>query len=384
MEVKTKMGKYLQKIGALLILTIFLLSIVPAVLAEETDNTITNDGTETNDNNVSDDVDTNKDVSVENTDVDDSNVKKAPKLIKAAKPQLIKEQAEKKLVEAKKQIEKARDRYLQAKEKYAEARKAHLENKEKLLQMNKDLKSCISDKKDCETIKMNLRYGVENHLIKTSDVILRSLEKLSEHVENAENLDEADKEEVLSDISELKGKVNDLNDRVEALGSEATKEAIKEEIDNLKELAKEARILQKRTVGLLVNTKLQNFINKLDEIHNSMQYRIDNLEEKGADSSDLAELKDLMAEYDKKVEVVKGDYETAKEKWKGIDSYSDFDKFIRDLRDAQNKVRDDLKDTREAVRNFMDKHREIVKNLNTEVTSLEDTSEEAASEEVIS
>ncbi|MEW5896284.1 MAG: hypothetical protein AB1668_01200 [Nanoarchaeota archaeon] len=338
----------LWKASTIIMLAVFLLSIIPLALAEAAD--------ENTDKIVNENIAENT-ATDEKTDAN-TNSETNINILPGLQPRLLKEKAEERLEFARGQLQKTRERYLKAKENYQEARRLHNEHKQKLLEINRRAKACNSQLQDCTAIKNELKTGVENHLLKTIDVVERALDKLTGQIEDLEGLSSEEKETALSKITALKEKLTAEEEKISSFNNDTPKEEINTAIADLKQIAKDARKLQRRTAALLVNAKLSKLIEKHEEFRNGMQMRIDTLKAEGAD---VSKLESLLADFDKKTETLKEDYQRVQEKWGYADTASDFDAWVKDLKEAQNNVRDDLRETKFILRDFLKEYQKLKK-----------------------
>lgn len=363
----------------MLVLSLFLLSVIPMGLADE-ENSLVNvevDAEADVDSDAADaEVKTESKTEVETeendsevdeeikTELKNGSLKKGMKINKEVK-------------ELRAGLQKAQERLEEAKEKYKEAMENQRENRQKVLDLSKEVKRCSSEKKDCATLKADLKTGVKNHLLKSVQVVEHSLEKLTKTVEKIEGLSEEEKGYALGLIADLNAELDAQKAKINAFTPETSQEEIRAAIKDLKELNQKVHKMQRRLVGLLVNSKLYVLVQKHAEIRTGMQARIDALAATGAD---VSELEATLAEFDAKVEELKQDYETAKQKWMEAKDAEDFDQFNRDLREAQHEVRKDLQEIKEILRKFLKEHQEI-KESSEEASDEENESEEVENED---
>ncbi|MDP3698432.1 MAG: hypothetical protein Q8R47_02500 [Nanoarchaeota archaeon] len=352
------MTSFKQKLSAMLVLSLFLLSVLPAGLADEGKNMVDVDAEVHLESDAADaEVKTESKTEVESKDNDsetEEEVKVKTKVrdgsLKSSK--LVKREVK----ELKRDLHQARERLEEAKERYKEAKEEQREHRQKVLDLDKAAKRCNPEKRDCATLKMELRTGVKNHLLKSVQVVERSLEKLTKTIEKMEDLSEEEKENALALVADLEAELDAQKAKINSFTDETSKEEIRAAIKDLKELNQKVHKLQRRLVGLLVNAKLQVLVEKQAELHAGMQARIDALAATGAD---VSELEAILAEFDAKVEELKQDYQTAQQKWMEAKTAEDFDQFNRNLREAQHQVRKDLQDLKKILRDFLHTHKEL-------------------------
>lgn len=345
----------LKKFGAVLVLALFLLSILPVALADKDSN-----------------FGNRKSLITGLAVKDNDQESKVDKLIGVA------EKAEKGLQAAKQQIRDAQEDYPKLKENFQEAKKVQKEQREKVTKLDKDAKKCDPQTEECKKVKSELKMGVKNHLQKTSDVVNRALGKLANRIENMEELSTEEKDSALLLITNLRAELAPIQERVAAFTEETTKEEIRAAIKEMQDVADKARKLQRQLVGLMINAKLHQLIVKHEEFRNGMQSRIDTLKEAGAD---VQELEVLLKRFDEQIVALKNDYAIAQNRWLEINTTEDFDTFIRNLHNAQHFVRNDLTETKKSLREFIQRYKEIKQTLEAAEGNVTAENEEEAEEE---
>ncbi len=331
--------KMAKKMFGILVLAIFILSIVPMALAEQGDG-------------------------------NGKGVMEATKV---------------KLDATKAKLDVTRERYMTAKQKYNDAKEKYQEHKSNLLQIRENVKDCKEDG-ECEIIKKNLRVGVKNHLEKTGDVILRSLDKLKSQVEDSVAMTDDEKEEALGNLAEKEESLVALMDEIKSMSEDATAEELREAIKKLKTQWNDIKKEQKWIITQLINNRLSNVVDKHEEYYNAMEMRYSALEEKGASEEDLTDLKEIMDQFKAEVAELNDEQEEATEAWKNAKSSTEA---LEKAKSEQQDVREQMKVTKEVLREFTAKFREIYQGLNAgedsdeveEEEEVEDDSSEVESEE---
>ncbi|HLD79177.1 MAG TPA: hypothetical protein VJA18_01315 [Candidatus Nanoarchaeia archaeon] len=377
-----------QKLSAFLVLSLFLLSVLPAGLAEEGSNNVVDvelDAEAEVDSDAADaEVKTESKTEVETEDEDseveeetevktgenDGEFEEKVEVKTKIKNGLIKREIKREV----KVLQNARERLEGAKERFHEAKEKQREHREKVLELHKRARRCNAENEDCAALKLELRVGVKNHLLKSVQVVERSLEKLTKTVEKMEDLSEEEKQNALDFIADLEAELTAQKAKIDSFTNETSQEEIRAAIKDLKELNQKVHKLQRRLVGLLVNAKLHILVEKHADLHTSMQARIDALAEVGAD---VSELEAILAEFDAKVAELEQDYEAAKQKWMEAKDAEDFDRFNRELRAAQHEVRKDLQETKKILRDFLHTYKEVQQELKE---GSKDASEESENE----
>jgi chromosome segregation ATPase len=265
------------------------------------------------------------------------------------------EKARARVREAKGSLEDAREHYIRAKEKYELAQELFHHQRGKLKDLNKQAKACREDSDECRGKRTELKKGVKNHLLKTNEVITRSLEKLMNRVESSTVLTEDQKAEAIANIELLEEDLISEKERVDALAENATNAELREAIKELKHTWQDVRKEQKRIVSLLISSKLANLSERLSHMAEKMQESIDRLSTAGADVSEL--------------EVILGEFNTnvaAMEEASGAEGVAA------------------LKTAKEDLRKFKTKEKELRKGLdieNEDATETEDESDDQTGNE---
>ncbi|MDO8510729.1 MAG: hypothetical protein Q7S55_01035 [Nanoarchaeota archaeon] len=363
-----------QKLTAILVLSLFMLSVIPAGLAKNIVEFEVDTEAEVESDAADAEVKSGSKTEVD-TDENDSETKNDSEEVKEKIKLRTKgglKTAARVSKEVKFDLSKARERLEEAKEQYKEARENQREYREKVLELHKVVRRCNDEKQNCTALKVELRVGVKNHLLKSVQVVERSLEKLTKTIEKMEDLSEEEKEFALALVADLEAELDVQKAKIDNFTNETSQEEIRAAIKDLKELNQKVHKMQRRLVGLLVNAKLHILIEKQAELHAGMQARIDAAAETGAD---VSELEAILAEFDAKVVELEQDYKNAQEKWMEAKEAVDFDQFNRELREAQHEVREDLQDIKQILRKFVAEYKDLTENAEEAENETEEDSE---------
>lgn len=358
---KTTMVKIMKKLVTVAVMMLFILSIVPAVFAEDNSvdvNGDVNEGAEVNTGSA--DVDVAAGVGV----VAGVSAKEKKGMMKE-KVKELKEKNKELKEQAKEFKEKIKEERKEDREELRTERGKYHEEKKNLLEMHAQARSCDKKTDDCKAKKTEVKKGVKQHLVNTVDLIDNSLARLKERVTESKVISDADKQSALSQIDELEKKLTAQKDKVVALGDNVTNEELRNAVKELKGMWEEVRKLQQRIIADLVSSQLTHLAEKHKEYGNSLEARIAELQAKGTDVTELQKLlvqfKDEQAQLDK-------DQAILKEKWTQVHEGKDAQGVWHD---AQKDVRDDMHKTQETLREFLAQYRELKLGLKTEVKSSE-------------
>lgn len=258
--------------------------------------------------------------------------------------------AREKVVMAKERVKEVREKYSVVKGKYADARNVYKDHRIKLIQLKDRAKDCDDN---CQVRKTELKIGVLNHLIKTNELIERSIDKLISRLNEAP-IDDDEKAQALEQLEALEIKVTEQREKVQALiTSDATNDEVREAIADLKQTWKDVRITQRRIIASLTSAKLDNLVEKHQEYDNGMTLRISQLKEKNVD---VARLEGLQRQFQSHLEKLSIDHEAAQSLWQQAKEGQDK---LKEWHLAQQKVRNDLKESKLQLRKFLAVYKEL-------------------------
>lgn len=251
-------------------------------------------------------------------------------------------------------LKKARDNYEAAKENFKSQRNEHAKEREDLLKLKKESKACKAEDVDCKHKKDDIKKGIEQHLVKTVELMVTSFEKLKVRIEGSNVLTDVEKIEALASIAQVETSLNAQKAKVEALATNATNEDLKAAVKDLKSAWQDAMQVQRKLVAQLINSKSSNMVEKHGEYANAMQMRIDNLKAKGVD---VIELEGLQAKFKEAQVQLEKDQAAALDVWKQAENKADALGFWKE---AQTVVKEDMEKTKEILREFLAKYKELV------------------------
>ncbi len=277
--------------------------------------------------------------------------------------------------ETKQKIKELRGKFEEAKAGYRSAKELLQERKSVLTELKQKVQDC-QDGEECKLKKTELRKGVRNHLRATLNVIDRSLAQIGSRVADSEALSEEQKEEALAALAEAVAKVGEKKEAIAALPEDATNEELKAAIKELKDAWREIKQTQQWVLASLMNSKIDALVEKHENYVLKMAEKISRLEEEGLDVGSLVELKN---EFQAKLEVLKEDKAVLDEKWLAFKTSDDKKEALKQMLEAQKKVKEDLKEMQELLKQFVRKNQELQKEVKPESAEKEEEAEEEES-----
>ncbi len=348
----------LKKLSALVILTIFVISLIPIALAQPNE-------------------DNNKPI--------EKAVKKAitslEKAAERAEAQIgnqerIMERAKERIEAQERTVEKTREKleqiqvkYLAAKEKYLAAKQRYIEVKEKVNTLREEIQECVEG--ECEPKRKQFRIQSRDVLIHLSDVVLETLNKLKSKIESSEMTEEekaqalADLEVQITVVEEAKAVLGELTENI-------TKEEIKDAIKTIKEAWKTTKPQIKLGLGKVIGAKLGNIIVKTEQLEEKFNKIRNRLEGKG---HDVTALDNYLEEFNGKLTSAKEHWELSREMFGEARTAENVSAAVKEAHQHQTQARNLIKEAKEDIRNIV----RAIKGLEAEET--EELEEEEVEEE---
>ena len=271
--------------------------------------------------------------------------------------------------------EQMRSALREKKERYLEARQAYLDKKERLSELRRQAGECAEGSEECRVKKLDLKKGVRDHLLKTADLIDRSLEKLQERVTESKVLSEEEKQEALNRLTELEKQLDEKRAEIEALPDTVTNEELRTHLRELKDLWHKVRKEQRWVITQLINNKQDNLVGIYIRFGERAEAQIQKLEQQGAD---VTQLEELLIKYRESVEQLKLAQADARNAWLEAKSSPEA---LEKARELQQAFREKAKETKSSLRNLLQELKEVRKALAGEAPENASGEEELEEEE---
>ncbi len=203
-------------------------------------------------------------------------------------------------------LEKTRSDRANAKEKYSEAKTKLADSKEKL-------KGCQGKTDDavCTEEKTKAKQNAKDFLLNSADRVLNLLEKTKERITNSE-MNEADKTASLAKIDARIAELAGARETVEQMGADATKDAIQEASRLIKDAWKGTNKDVKEEASKLAASKIGGVLVQIERLQAKLQNKIDQLKKAGKDTSAIDA---IMTDFNAKIDAAKASQATAQEKF---------------------------------------------------------------------
>jgi len=276
-----------------------------------------------------------------------------------------------KRVIARERVRELNANYNLTKEEYVKAMNSYRNNKENFLKVRERFKECEgSETAECEQLREEIHTRAKNYTTGIVDTLIGHLNKIRNRIENSEFLSEEDSTKAIEEIDDLISQLDDIKTRVDAA---TTKEELKEVIKELNNLALKVRLRAKiRASGLLHDGVLR--LIKLAELSGEKaDCSIAQLEEDGVD---VTELDTLLDDYTAKIEAAKEDFKEAKELLL-LGTETAVNDAKEKIKDARTKVEEALKIMIELRQKIREMGGEVCQKA--EITTVEEEEEETES-----
>ena len=255
-----------------------------------------------------------------------------------------------------KRAKELRERFKQASDKVKEQR-------DRVKDLREKAEKCKEDTEDCKGKRGEWRKGWLTKLERISDVLTKSLNRLSEKLEES---DIEDKTEFETKISKLQEDLAAKKTEIAAMESPTAPEVAKE-IKSMRDMWKEVQKTKKDIVGSLVNDQLEKSADKHEKFVTKLDDKVAEVEEAGKDSS---KLKELLEDYKAQVANIKEDRDAAKVAWKDAENKKEAKD---EWKKSWGEAREEMKLSKQTLREFMKEYKSLMGDDKDEV---EDETEE--------
>jgi hypothetical protein len=357
----------MRKLMALLILTVFVVSVVPAALAEDDATEIVDDRDDTGTVR-----DTELPLAEGETELPTTEVEKNSR--KEVRQENRREHRDNRQENMAERVANIRETGENVKERLGNLREGVAERRAALHERHAQAKdtfhahkakvadrrdaahaACQADKEaeDCRSARQGLRGSALDHLVKTGDVLIASLEKTAERLEASDHENAADSLVVVNDaIIAIQATVDEISamdhDTVEA-------QTVKDAIAELKELAKDAKKVNRGAVARLTHEKLGQVVEKQALFADSMQNKLTELETAGYD---VTTLDVIYGEFLNNKDEVDAAYRTAQATF---DAFHAGEATAKEWQADFQVAREELKESKKILRSFVEEYRTLTK-----------------------
>ncbi len=374
--------KTLTKLAALAVLVVFILSIVPAALAEPfqagagpavlvkdvkdvikdqiKDKVVLDDKKEPDSDLLTPGpgmkeqapYDKSKQIDEEDQVAEDVAEDKEQPKDKAVLPKF---KTKQELQKYKEHVKLAREKYEELKDRRERAKEVYEQQKDELKDRRARMQEvCKETPEECASKTSEFKVGAQQHLEKTLELVNASVEKITNRVEESKVLTEEEKASALEQIAALEATLTEEQKKLEALSADTSREEWNAAIREFKLMWTQVKQSEQRIVSMLISSKMGNLVEKHDEIYNSMLMRIDVLKNKGIDTASLEE---IAADFRAQLSELSADQKAAREAWSQATDRA----ALQQAKDAQQKVRDGMKETKETLHKFVEKYKTLNK-----------------------
>lgn len=267
---------------------------------------------------------------------------------------------------ARDRVQDARKRYVKAKRNFHEARADYREKRDRFRQARSEVRKCRGDDSEkCDAHRKDMRREAPKFLLKAADTVLHTLERVKAKIDESD-VDDEKKAELLADLDERIAAIEDAATTIEGMDEDTPKEDVQEAANTIREEWTKSRHLLRRAVNHVVNAKLGNIVHRADKLAEKLGKIRDRLEAKG---HDVSAIDSALADFEAKLDEAKSFHRQALEAFQSGDESS-----VQTAQDLHKQARDALKEARDALR-------EVVKSIREAAGSVDDAESDDANEE---
>ena len=207
-------------------------------------------------------------------------------------------------------LEKARTNFLKAKDNFLKARERYEGAHQKFSEAKLKVEECKEEETEkCMEIKEQIKEHAKESLTAIADRILEHLEKLKAKVESNEDLSEEEAAEIIAKIGEQKTSIEEAKNIIE---TSETKEEVIEAAKTLKNAWARIKSRVRLNAARTVNARIGGIIVKSRQLEVKLEKTLERMAENGKDTS---EVETLVVEFNTRIGAAKTSYESALEKF---------------------------------------------------------------------
>ncbi len=253
------------------------------------------------------------------------------------------------IVEA--QLTKARDQYELFKQRYLTAKEKYTTQKARFLEAKDAYKNCKgSDSTECGEKRDQIRSQAKPHLVNAADLVLNELEKTKAKVQASEDLSEEEIAEIVADIDENIQEVEDAKAVIDSLDDDSTNQEINEAAKTIRNAWQKAKMALKKHAGRLVNARLGNIIHRTEMLEKRFYTARDNLVERGLD---VSALDDSLEEFSAHLDTAADKYLKARSLWSDANTSGEVDDAASQVKGLLDEAKDELKEAKDLLRDIV-------------------------------
>ena len=180
---------------------------------------------------------------------------------------------------AKERYDNARNNYAKAKEMFSSDMEKYRQAKEDFKEMKRKVKdACAEDKEsqECKDAEKEAFEAARNTLLSAADQAYQHLAQIRSKIESSEDITD---EEAAERISEIEGKMQELQNLIGKIGAADTKDELKEYAKDLQQIWAKFRNKAKRHVAKLINDKLSGVYRRSKQLGDKVECALSTVEE---------------------------------------------------------------------------------------------------------
>ena len=208
----------------------------------------------------------------------------------------------------KEKLKQATDKYKKAKEKFLDNKERYTDKKDEIKELKKEFEEATGEEKTAKEKK--LKILVKSFLVDIADTVEANLEMTQENAESNEDLSEEEANEIATEVDAELAEVEEAKAEIEKLDEESTQEEFKEAAEKLEDAWNRIKERAKKNVNRLMNARIGGIIIKSKHLETKLARVLEKMTEQGKDTSVIEPLID---DFNAKLDDAKEQYKSARE-----------------------------------------------------------------------
>lgn len=290
----------MKKLISLFVMAIFLISLVPAALAAQSDGQGGQSGTQAQPT-----------LYQEQTPAKEARAEQVKGKMQSMRERY--QTAREKYAQNKEQM---RERLANAKEKRAEAKTNHQEARQKIQERKEQLNACKgSETEDCKQARKETKTQTKRYLAGVAEHVMGLIAKTKERVQ-ASNMGEEQKAKIMAKLDEHAAEIAGASDSIEELGEDSAKEDYVEAAKLIRESWKGTQNEIKKGAGKVAANKIRALNTRMEQLQTKLRSTVQRLQNAG---EDVTPVKAQLEEFEAKLAQSKAAEQEAQNKYQSGD-----------------------------------------------------------------
>lgn len=278
---------------------------------------------------------------------------------KAKEYKSFKEKNGKRMEIAKEKLERAKEMFAEAKEKYNKAKENLEKSKEKFENAKSLYRACNTNatSEECVKAKEDVKESWREKLLSTADIIIEHFQKLKSKTESNDRLNEEEQNKTIVWIDAKIAEANTIKAEIE---NAQTKDELVAAAKKLQSLWENSKVKAKGYAGRVVTDKFAGILQQSKQLEVKLDRVLEKMDSNGKDT---AEVKDLVDKFHADINDAETHFDAAKVKFlnmedaKDTDAPSDYETLKDEAQNEITEAKKSLDSARDTLRQILEKVR---------------------------